>query len=287
MRTRRSRNGTGAIPRLSLPDGEAQARAGAGRRAVRRDVVHRAQIEMIGGCGHADPVADFRVARIEQLTRQRAERFAVLLAQRPHHFFVERFVDREMAEATRGHDTDPLVAREAPHCVAQGPAQAVAAARSRLVRREVGVEEDGHHRQLGAVQQTPMHETEGVPFALAFEQVVGHGDVELGLDEVGNDVRRQRGIDRIVLRRLGLVVAGRGVAPRSAPAGSSAARCGCWRRGRRASKAGCRCDRAPSGRRRRRSACRARPGAAARRRARHARARRRRAFRLPALAAVR
>src|SRR4030095_9102900 len=94
---------------MSRPMSEAESRACASGRAITRTIGHQAQIETLQRSAGADPVADLGVARIESRARQLLQRVGVLLAERADHLAVELFVDREMAEAARGHDADAQV----------------------------------------------------------------------------------------------------------------------------------------------------------------------------------
>src|ERR1700693_3637501 len=63
------------------PEREAEAGAGARRGAVARLVERPFEREMLDRAGDADPVADFRAARVELFARQGLERLGVLLTE--------------------------------------------------------------------------------------------------------------------------------------------------------------------------------------------------------------
>ena len=126
---------------------------------------------------------------------------------------VELLVDDEMAEPARADDADPRVAGIALDRLADRLAELVAAPRRRLVRREVGVDEDRHDRQRRVLHEPLADKGEGVALALALGQGVRGDQVELAVDQRGDQVQRQAALDRVVARLLLLVIA-RGRPPR-------------------------------------------------------------------------
>ncbi len=117
-----------------FPQREAHAAAGAGGRAIARDVFLPDVLQVPGGAGHRDPVADFRIAGIELLHRDRRQRLAVIALERVEHAAVEFLVDGEMAQAAGGEDADARARpwRSAPPCGSPGRARSSGAGRGWL-----------------------------------------------------------------------------------------------------------------------------------------------------------
>ena len=178
---------------------------------------------------------------------------------------IERLVDGEVAEPARRHDADAQAFRVALDRRADGLAQPVAAPRRGLVGRVIGIEHDRHDRDRHAVHEAAVDEGEGMPLAFSLGQGIGGGDVEVAVDQRGDQMVGKLRLDRIVPRLALLVVAGRGAlhpVRRRLIRWVRACACG-WarwessRRDRPGCSACCRRDRAPCGRRRPRPAHRA------------------------------
>src|ERR1700722_3404052 len=183
----------------SRPEGEAEAGARPGGRAVARLVMRPFEREVLDGAADANPVADFRAAGIEQLARQVLDRVGVLAPEHLDEAAVERLVDDEMRETTRCDDADPLIAGHAFDRLADRLAELVAAPRRRLVWRVVGVDADRHDRHH--VLHDPLVEE---PYRVALpcavgERVRGCQD-EFAVIHLCGRMAGERGVDGVVGR---------------------------------------------------------------------------------------
>src|ERR1700730_8152761 len=192
---------------LSRPEGEAEAGARPGRRAVSGHVAGPGEIEMLDGAGDADPHADLRAAGVELVPRQCLQRLGILAGARVENAAVEVFVDDEVTEPAGADDADPRVARIALHRLPDRLAELVAAPRRRLVRREIGIDEHRHHRQRRVIHEPLADKGKGMAFTPSVGQSVRRDRVELAIDEGSGQVQRQAALDRIGARLRFLVVA--------------------------------------------------------------------------------
>src|SRR5580704_4563979 len=191
---------------LSRPEGEAEAGARPGRRAVSGHVAGPGEIEMLDGAGDADPHADLRAAGVELVPRQCLQRLGILAGARVENAAVEVFVDDEVTEPAGSDDADPGVARIVLHRLPDRLAELVAAPRRRLVRRKVGVDEHRHHRQRRVIHEPLADKGKGMAFALSVGQSVRGDRVELAIDEGSGQVQRQAALDWIGARLRFFVV---------------------------------------------------------------------------------
>src|SRR5262245_60924198 len=138
-----ARNGPIAL----APARETEPDPGPGGRAVRRRVRHPLEIEMRRGARQHNPVADLRAAGLQPPGIEACEEVEVLALEGVDHQVVERLVDHEVRQTSRGKQADSQLPGIALDQLLQRLAEAHAALRERRIRRVVRVEEDRHDRQ--------------------------------------------------------------------------------------------------------------------------------------------
>src|SRR5579863_356561 len=125
-----------APARTLLPGRERHRIAGSRVAAVARHVVEQvhAKLRFRQDAGDRDPVLDLRCARPEHRVRLAEKRLRVARQERLQDAVVERLVDDEVTEPSRGANGDALVAVTARYSAADRPAEIVAPFRRWLVR---------------------------------------------------------------------------------------------------------------------------------------------------------
>src|SRR6516165_11461497 len=92
----------------SRPSRKAQAGAGAGGRAIARNIFEPAQVEMLDRARDRNPVEDFRAAGMKLVARQLLQERRILVGASLEDGAVEILVHQEMAQAAGGENSDAL-----------------------------------------------------------------------------------------------------------------------------------------------------------------------------------
>ena len=115
------------------------------RGAVDGDVLIPPQFQVLARGCDCDPVAYLRTAGIEQFWRDGAQLFLGTSSKGCEQLAIKLLVGDKVAQATRGNNAYAQVSRAGLDGLMQRESQAIAARGCRLVRWEIGIDEDGNH----------------------------------------------------------------------------------------------------------------------------------------------
>src|SRR5262249_17632118 len=110
------------------PGGEAQAGAGAGRRAIAGHIFEPVEVEVLDGAGERHPVENLRAAGMQLVARQVLQEASILIGAGLENGAVKILVDEKMAQSTGSRDADADLAGKTLDRLADGMAERVAAA---------------------------------------------------------------------------------------------------------------------------------------------------------------